>query len=73
MNRFLRYAKEHNQKILAVYLHNGKMLQKTISVLDYDDAFVTLQVGRAKPITIPTENLLSCGYARGDNGEGGSL
>ena len=70
MNRFLRYAKEHQQKILAMYLRNDEILQKTVSVLDYDEHFVTLQAGRSRPFTLPIENLLSCGYARGDSGEG---
>lgn len=70
MMNFLRYAQEHHQKIIAVYIRNDEMVQKTVAVLDYDSCFVTLQAGRTKPFTIPVKNLLSCGYARGDNGEG---
>ena len=69
MDRFIRYALEKGKKIRAVYLREGKLLQKTVSVLSCDEEQVTLQVGRSKPITLPLEDVLSCDYARGDSGE----
>ena len=36
MIRFLRYALEHDRRIRAVFLRDGKMMQKTVSVLAYD-------------------------------------
>ena len=69
MIRFLRYAVEHDRKIRAVFLLDGAMLQKTVSVLAYDESAVTLRIGSKKTFTIPLADLLSCDYARGDHGE----
>ena len=69
MIRFLRYAVEHDRKIRAVFLADGAMMQKTVSVLSYDESSVTLRVGAKKTFTIPLADLLSCDYARGDHGE----
>ena len=70
MKRFLRYAVEHERKIRAVFLLDGAITQKTVSVVDYDDETVTLRIGSKKtPLTIPMADLLSCDYARGDHGE----
>ena len=69
MIRFLRYAVEHERKIRAVFLLDGAMMQKTVSVLSYDEENVTLRVGAKKTFTIPLADVLSCDYARGDHGE----
>ena len=70
MKRFLRYAVEHERKIRAVFLLDGAITQKTVSVVDYDDETVTLRIGSKKtPLAIPMADLLSCDYARGDHGE----
>ena len=70
MIRFLRYALEHGRKIRAVFLLDGVMLQKTVSVLAYDESTVSLRIGSKKtPVEIPLADLLSCDYARGDHGE----
>ena len=70
MTRFLRYALERQRKIRAVYLLDGALVQKTVSVLAYDGDSVTLQAGaRGKPFAIPLTDLLCCDYARGDHGE----
>lgn len=69
MTRFLRYAVEHGRKIRAVFDLNGALVQKTVTVLQFDDIAVTLQMGKKAPITIPLQNLYSCDYARGDHGE----
>ena len=70
MMRFLRYAVEHERKIRAVFLLEGKMVQKTVSVLGYDENTVTLQLGSKKtPLVLPMADVLSCDYARGDHGE----
>ena len=45
MKRFLRYALEHDRRIRAVFLRDGKMMQKTVSVLAYDGETVTLRAG----------------------------
>ncbi len=70
MIRFLRYAMEHGRKIRAVYCQDGRLLQRTVSVLSFDGACVTLRVGaKGKPFTLPLSDVLSCDYARGDHGE----
>lgn len=70
MLRFLRYAVEHDRKIRAVFLLDGQMLQKTVSIVAYSDETVTIRIGSKKtPVVLPIEDLLSCDYARGDHGE----
>ena len=70
MLRFLRYAVEHDRKIRAVFLLEGQMVQKTVSIVGYDEQTVTLRMGSKKtPVTLPMADLLSCDYARGDHGE----
>ena len=70
MIRFLRYAVEHDRKIRAVFLMDGTMVQKTVSVLAYDESSVSLRIGSKKtPVVLPMADLLSCDYARGDHGE----
>ena len=67
MTRFLRYAVEHERKIRAVFLLDGQLMQKTVTVVSYDENEVQLQIGKKKPIALPSTDLLSC--ARGDHGE----
>ena len=70
MLRFLRYATEHDRKIRAVFLLDGQMLQKTISIVEYSEETVTIRIGSKKtPVVLPMSDLLSCDYARGDHGE----
>jgi len=70
MTRFLRYAVEHDRKIRAVFLMDGQMIQKTISVVAYTEETVTIRIGSKKtPVVLPMADLLSCDYARGDHGE----
>lgn len=69
MTRFLRYAMEHGRKIRAVFMMDGRMVQKTVSVLGYDQSTATLQIGARKTLTLPMEDIFSCDYARGDHGE----
>lgn len=70
MTRFLRYAMERGRKIRMLFLLDGEIVQKTVSVLGFDDRTVTLRIGAKKaPVTLPVEDVLSCDYARGDHGE----
>jgi len=70
MTRFLRYAVEPDRKIRAVFLMDGQMMQKTISVVAYTEETVTIRIGSKKtPVVLPMADLLSCDYARGDHGE----
>jgi len=48
----------------------GKLVQQPVTVLALTDEQATLMVGqRKKPLTLPVADILSCDYARGDNGE----
>ncbi|MEG0048355.1 MAG: hypothetical protein RSE58_12625 [Clostridia bacterium] len=70
ITRFLRYALAHERKIRAVFMLAGVPVQKTISVLAFDETSVTLLIGAKKqPTILPMTDLLSCDYARGDHGE----
>ena len=70
MLRFLRYAVEHDRKIRAVFLLDGQILQKTISIVEYSEETVTIRIGSKKtPVVLPITELLSCDYASGDHGE----
>lgn len=70
MNRFLRYSQEKGRKIRMVLTLNGALAQKTVLVVSYNDASVTLFIGAKKqPVTLPLSDVLSCDYARGDHGE----
>ena len=70
MKRFLRYALEHDRSIRAVFMLEGKLVQRTVRVLAFDGESVTLRIGARKaPVTLPLRDLLGCDYARGDHGE----
>jgi len=70
MERFIRYALEHGRKIRMVYLLDGVMQQKTVTVLAADGQAVLLMPGAKKtPVSVPLNDILSCDYARGDHGE----
>ena len=68
---YLRYAVDKHKKLRAVWLSEGSILQKTVAVVGYDahEAVFAL-AGRKLPLTVPREDILSLGYARGDSGEG---
>jgi len=70
MERFLRYSLEKGRKIRAVLTLDGRMEQKTVTVLALDGQTATLQVGAKKtPVTVALDDIYSCDYARGDHGE----
>ena len=70
MERFLRYSLERNRPIRAVFLLEGRMMQKQVRVLALDQENVTLRVSAKKsPVVLPIADILSCDYARGDHGE----
>ena len=71
MERFLRYSLERNRPIRAVFMLNGEMTQKQVSVVALDPGRVSLRVGaKKKPVILSLADILSCAYARGDHGEG---
>ena len=70
MERFLRYSLEHERPIRAMLMLDGKLQQKTVTVLAREGERVELRLGGKKaPVTLPIQDILSCDYARGDHGE----
>lgn len=70
MERFLRYSLERDRAIRAVFLLEGAMVQKTVTVLALEGGQVTLRMtAKKRPVILPMEDILSCDYARGDHGE----
>ena len=69
MKRFLQYSLAYERPIRAVFLLEGDLQQKTITVLAIAAETVTLRVGRKKPMTLPLQDILSCDYTRGDHGD----
>ncbi len=68
MDRFLRYSLEKGRPIRAMLTLGGKLCQKTVTVLSAEDGRVLLRVG-GRTADVPESDILSCAYARGDNGE----
>lgn len=70
MDSYLRYATDKHKKLRAVWLSGESILQKTVTVVSYDEQTARfLYSGRTSPVTVSRDDLLSLGYARGDNGE----
>lgn len=70
MTRFLRYSMERGRKIRAMLMLDGRLAQRTVLVVSYNDETATLMLGQKKqPVTLPLADILSCDYARGDHGE----
>lgn len=70
MTRFLRYAVERDRKLRAVLVLDGKIVQKSVRILGYDEQSATMLIGARKtPVTVQISDILSCDYARGDHGE----
>ena len=70
MERFLRYSMDHDRPIRAVFLREGVLMQKKVTVFGLDNGQVTLCIGtQQQTLTLPVSDVLSCDYARGDHGE----
>jgi len=70
MNRFLQYSLERGRKIRMMLLLEGKLCQRTVLVLSAEGENVVLKIGtRKEPCTVPVADILSCDYARGDDGD----
>lgn len=68
--RFLHYAVEKGRKIRMVLTLDGKLAQKTVTVLSVQEDRVTLCIGAHKtPVTVALSDIFACDYARGDHGE----
>ena len=72
IDRFLKYSLEREKKICAVLMQDGQMIKKNLLVTGVDEderGFTARLPGRKKEIHIAIEDVLTCAYARGDQGE----
>ena len=72
MDRFLRYSLENGRKICAVLMQDGQMQRKNLLVTSIDadgQGFTARLPGRKKDVHYASEAVLTCAYARGDQGE----
>lgn len=72
VDRFLRYSLEREKKICAVLMIEGTMAKKNLLVtaIDEDGAGFTARLpGRKRDVHIDMADVLTCAYARGDQGE----
>ena len=72
IDRFLKYSLEREKKICAVLMQDGQMIKKNLLVtaIDADESGFTAKLpGRKKEVHIAMQDVLTCAYARGDQGE----
>ena len=72
MDRFLRYSLENGRRICAMLMQDGKIVKKNLLVtaIDADGLGFTARLpGRKKDVHYASEDVLTCAYARGDQGE----
>ena len=72
VDRFLKYSLEREKKICAVLMMDGAMVKKNLLVTAIDEGgegFTARLPGRKKEIHIDMTDVLTCAYARGDQGE----
>ena len=76
IDRFLKYSIENEKKICAVLMMDGQMIKKNLLVTAIDEdgnGFSAKLPGRKKEIHLMMDDVLTCAYARGDQGELESL
>lgn len=72
INRFLKYSLEREKKICAVLMKDGEMKKINLRVMSIDESgagFYALLPGRKKETRFEMSDVLTCAYARGDQGE----
>jgi len=72
IERFLRYSLEREKKICAVLMADGAMIRKNLLVTAIDEdgqGFLARMPGRKKDVHVSMQDVLTCAYARGDQGE----
>ncbi|MBQ8619849.1 MAG: hypothetical protein IJ418_20390 [Clostridia bacterium] len=72
IDRFLKYSLEREKKICAVLMQEGQMVKKNLLVTGIDEdeqGFMAKFPGRKKDVHIAVQDVLTCAYARGDQGE----
>lgn len=76
IDRFLKYSIENEKKICAVLMMDGQMIKKNLLVTAIDEdgsGFSAKLPGRKKETHFLMDDVLTCAYARGDQGELESL
>lgn len=76
IDRFLKYSLENEKKICAVLLQEGRMVKRNLLVTGIDEGaqgFTARLPGRKRDVHIALGDVLTCAYARGDQGELESL
>ena len=76
IDRFLKYSLEREKKICAVLMMDEQMVKKNLQVLSIDEdgqGFFAKLPGRKKETHFSVNDVLTCAYARGDQGELESL
>ena len=72
IDRFLKYSLENEKKICAVLMQDGQMVKKNLLVTAIDEEgqrFCARFPGKKKDVQLNMEDVLTCAYARGDQGE----
>ena len=72
IDRFLTYSLENGRRISAVLTMGGAMVKKNLLVtaLDADGQGFTARLpGRKRDTHFTMDDVLTCAYARGDQGE----
>ena len=72
VDRFLKYSLEREKKICAVLMMDGAMVKKNLLVTAIDEdgqGFSARLPGRKKDMHENMQDVLTCAYARGDQGE----
>ena len=72
IDRFLKYSLEREKKICAVLMQEGQMVKKNLLVTSIDEdqqGFTARFPGKKKDVHIALSDVLTCAYARGDQGE----
>ena len=72
INRFLKYSLERQTKICDMLMQDGQKVKKNLLVTKSDgdgQGFMARFPGRKKETHVKCEDVLTCAYARGDQGE----
>ena len=72
IDRFLTYSLENGRKISAVLMTDGAMVKKNLLVTAIDadgQGFTARLPGRKRDTHFTMDDVLTCAYARGDQGE----
>lgn len=72
IGRFLKYSLEREKKICAVLMKDGVMKKTNLLVTAIEEGgagFYAKLPGRKKETRFDMQDVLTCAYARGDQGE----